>query len=68
MPIYDVRLFLLKISEVVSLLLNPPSHGVATLPPIEPKGGKVYVYQGKLEKHKGLFCMHIDYAQAIAKI
>ena len=62
-PIYDIRLSPLEISEVVSrrcFWLDPPrSDDVLFLPSIEPKGGEVYVYQGESEKHKDSFYMHI---------
>ena len=40
-------------SEVSSILQKPPSDSVSTLPPVNPKGGEIYIYQSNAEE-KGM--------------
>ena len=37
----------LGISEVVSLLQDPPLDKISTLPPVQPKGGEIYLYRSE---------------------
>ena len=43
----------LQTSEVLSLLLEPPADSISTLPPVNPKGGEIYIYHSKAEE-KGM--------------
>lgn len=43
----------LGISEVVSLLKNPPEDGVSNLPPAKPKAGEIYIYSSKNDTEQG---------------
>ena len=43
----------IQTSEVLSLLLEPPADSISTLPPVNPKGGGIYIYHSKAEK-KGM--------------
>ena len=36
----------IQISRIVALLKSPPEDNLSTLPPIKPRGGEVYLYQG----------------------
>jgi len=47
-PVYDVRSSPMDLSEVMLLFLNPPDDHMDTLPPVKPKGGKIYVYKSRL--------------------
>ena len=40
----------LQTSEVLSLLLEPPADSISTLPPVNPKGGEIYIYHSKAEE------------------
>ena len=40
----------LQTSEVLSILLEPPSDSISTLPPVNPKGGEIYIYHSKAEE------------------
>ncbi len=43
----------LTISEVVSVLQNPPEDAVSTLPPVKPKAWVVYICRRDKETEKG---------------
>ena len=43
----------LQTTQVLSLLLEPPADSISTLPPINPKGGEIYIYHSKAEE-KGM--------------
>ena len=43
----------LGISEVVSLLKNPPEDELSTLPPFRPKAGEIYLYRSDKDSHHG---------------
>ena len=43
LTVFRVSTTPLAISEVVSILNNPPADGISTLPPVKPKAGR-YIY------------------------
>ena len=51
----------LAISEVVSLLKNPPGDVLSTLPPAMPKAGEIYLYRNNSETHNGMIYNFLSY-------
>ena len=43
----------LQTSKVLSLLVESLADSISTLPPVNPKGGEIYIYHGKAEE-KGM--------------
>ena len=54
LTVYRVCTTPLAISEVVTLLQNPPEHGVSNLPPVTPKAGEIYIYRSEAAKENGM--------------
>ena len=49
LTVFQICSTLLGISEVVSLLKNPPEDGVSILSLAKPRAGKVYIYRSEKE-------------------
>ena len=53
LSVYRVSTTPLAVSEVVTLLQNPPEDSVSDLPPVTPKAGEIYIYRSKEDKENG---------------
>ena len=51
---YQVCTTPLAISEVVTLLQNPPEDRVPNPPPVTPKAGEIYIYSSEAAKENGM--------------
>jgi hypothetical protein len=48
--VFKLSSYPLTISEVVDYLKDPPAELINSIPPSEPKGGEVYLFQGTEDK------------------
>ena len=54
---YRISVNPLDIADVVKILQEPPENKVSTLPPVEPKGGEIYLYRSNDDDTKGVFLL-----------
>ena len=57
LTVYRVCATPLAVSEVVTLLQNPPEDGVSNLPPVTPKAGEIYIYRSDAAKENGIYAI-----------
>ena len=54
LTVFRVSTKCLSISEVVSLLLDPPEDEICNIPPAKPKGGEIYLFRSLKKEEKGI--------------
>ena len=54
LSVYRVCATPLAMSEVVTLLQNPPEDGLSNLPPVTLKAGEIYLYRSEAAKENGM--------------
>ena len=59
--VFKVCAFPLNISEAVAILSQASSQReqISSLPPVAPKGGEIYIFQGDSDDQRGINYVHV---------